>query len=85
MQPASEGSNDNMLEAVAEVTDFDSEHVQIRTEDRIVLLRNTDCFLNATQIIMLAKRDKNERRTIFDKMKMYTTIDMRKPDLHIER
>lgn len=74
-----------MLEAVAEVTDFDSEHVQIRTEDRIVLLRNTDCFLNATQIIMLAKRDKNERRTIFDKMKMYTTIDMRKPDLHIER
>lgn len=74
-----------MLEAVAEVTDFDSEHVQIRTEDRIVLLRNTDCFLNATQIIMLAKRDKNERRAIFDKMKMYTTIDMRKPDLHIER
>lgn len=74
-----------MLEAVAEVTDFDSEHVQIRTEDRIVLLRNTDCFLNATQIIMLAKRDKNERRTIFDKMKMYTTIDMRTPDLHIER
>lgn len=85
MKPASEGSNDNILEAVAEATDFDSEHVQIRIEDQIVLLRKTDGFLNATQITVLAKRDKNERRTILDKMKMYTKIDMKKSDIQIER
>lgn len=69
MKPASEGSNDNIPEAVVEVTDFDSEHVQMRVEDQIVLLRKTDCFLTATQIITLAEKDKNERKTILDKMK----------------
>ena len=78
MKPASEGSNDNIPEAVAEVTDFDSEHVHMKVEDQIVLLRKTDCFLNATQIITLAKKDKNERKTILDKMKKHTKVDARK-------
>ncbi len=60
------------------MTDFDSEHVQMRVEDQIVLLRKTDCFLNATQIITLAKKDKNERKTILDKMKKHTKVDVKK-------
>ena len=78
LKPASEGSNDNIPETVAEVTDFDSEHVQMRVEDQIVLLRKTDCFLNATQIITLAKKDRNERRIILDKMKKHTKVDVTK-------
>ena len=50
----------------------------MRFEDQIVLLRKTDYFLNATQILTLAKRDKNERRTILDKMKKHTKIDVKK-------
>ena len=79
MKPASKGSNDNNIpEAVSEVTDFDSEHVQMRAEDQIVLLRKKDCFLNATQIITLAEKDKNERKTILDKMKKHTKVDVGK-------
>ena len=43
-----------------------------------MLLRKTDCFLNATQIITLAKKDKNERKTILDKMKKHTKVDVKK-------
>ena len=78
MKPASEGSNDNIPEAVTEVTDVDFEHVQMRVEDQIVFLQKTDCFLNATQIITLAKKDKNERKTIFDKIKKHTKVDVKK-------
>lgn len=78
MKPASEGSNDNIPEAVAEVTDFGFEHVQMRVEDQIVLLRKTDCFLNATQIITLAGKDKNERRILLDKVKEHTKVDVKK-------
>lgn len=60
------------------MTGFDSEHVQMRVEDQIVLLRKTDCFLNATQIITLAEKDKNERKTILDKMKKHTKVDVKK-------
>ena len=78
LKPAWEGSKDNIPEAVAEVTDFDSEHVQMRVEDHIVLLRKTDCFLNATQIITLAGKDKNERRILLDKVKEHTKVDVKK-------
>jgi len=49
--------------SLAKVTDFDARHVQIMIEDKIVLMRKEDCFLNATQILALTKKDsiKNER------------------------
>lgn len=50
----------------------------MRVEDQIVLLRKTDCFLNATQIITLAKKDKNKRKIILDKMKKYTKVNVKK-------
>ncbi len=77
LKPASE-SNDNIPEAVAEVTDFDSEHVQMKVEDQIVLLRKTDCFLNVTQILNLAKKNTNERKTILNRMRKHTKVDVRK-------
>lgn len=71
-------SNDSILEVIAEVTGFDSKHVQIVVEDQTILLRKEDCFLNATQIIKLAKKDSNERKSILDKMKKHTKVDVKK-------
>ena len=59
------------------MTRFDSEHVHMRVEDQIVLLRITDCFLNATQIMRLAEKDKNERKVILHKMKKHTKVDVK--------
>ena len=50
----------------------------MRVEDQVVLLRKADCFLNATQIMTLAKKGKNKRRIILDKMKKHTQIDVKK-------
>ena len=73
-------SNDSIPEVIAEVTGFDSKHVQMIVEDQTILLRKEDCFLNATQIIKLAKKDSNERKSILDKMKKYTKVDVKKAD-----
>lgn len=73
-------SNGSIPEAIAEVTGFDSKHVQMVVEDQAILLRKEDCFLNATQIIKLAKKDSNERKSILDKMKKYTKVDVKKAD-----
>ena len=73
-------SNDSILEAIAEVTSFDSKHVQMIVEGQAILLRKEDCFLNATQIINLAKKDNNERKSILDKMKKRTKVDVKKAD-----
>ena len=72
--------NDSILEVIAEVTGFDSKHVQMVVEDQAILLRKEDCFLNATQIIKLAKKDSNERKSILDKMKKHTKVDVKKAD-----
>ena len=70
-------SNEKTPNRMAEVTNFDSEHVQMKVEDHIVLLRKKDCFLNTTQIIELANKDKNERNNLLDEMKKYTIIEIR--------
>jgi len=51
---------------------------QMRVEDQIVLLLKTDCFLNATQIITLAKKEKNERDVLLKKIKKHTKVDVKK-------
>lgn len=73
-------SNDSILKVIAEVTNFDSQHVQMIIEDQIILLRREDCFLNVTQIIKLAKKDSNKRKSILHKMKKHTKVDVRKAD-----
>ena len=49
----------------------------MRVEDQIVLLRITDCFLNVTQIMRLAEKDKNKRKVILHKMKKHIKVDVR--------
>jgi len=73
-------SDDSIPQVITEVTSFDSNHVQIIVEGQTILLRRGDCFLNATQIIKLAKKDKNERKRILDQMKKDTKVDVKKGD-----
>lgn len=73
-------SNDSIREVIAEVTGFDSKHIQIIIEDQVILLRKEDCFLNVTQIIKLAKKDSNKRKSILNKIKKYTKVDVKKAD-----
>ena len=42
---------------------------------QLVLMRKKDGFLNATQIITLAEKDKNRRKAILDKMRKHTEVD----------
>ena len=50
-------------------------------EDQTMLLRKEDCFLNATQIIKLAKKDKNARKVMLEKMKKHTKVDVKRFDV----
>ena len=71
-------SNNSIAEAIAEVTRFDSKHIQMIVEDQTIFLRKEDCFLNATQIIKLAKKDMNERHIILEDMKKHTKVDVKR-------
>ena len=51
----------------------------MRFEDKIVLLRKEDCFLNATQIIKLASKGKSERQKILTIIKKATNVDVHPP------
>ena len=42
-----------------------------------VLMRKEDGFLNATQIITLAEKDRNKRKTILERMKKHTNVDVK--------
>jgi len=65
------------------VIDFDTGHVQMRFEDKIILLRKDDCFLNATQIIKLASKSKSERQKILTMIKEATNVDVHPPSKSI--
>ena len=43
-----------------------------------VLMEKEDGFLNATQIITLAEKNKNERKTILERMKKHTNVDAKR-------
>ncbi len=59
------------------VVEGGSQYMQMKVKNRIVLLRKTDCFLNATQIIRLAEKDDNERKFILYRMKKFTHLDIK--------
>ncbi len=59
------------------VVEEGSQYVQMTVKGRIVFLRKTDGFLNATQIIRLAEKDDNERKVILDRMKKFTHLDIK--------
>ena len=41
-----------------------------------MVIEKEDCFLNVTQIIKLAKKDSNKRKSILNKMKKHTKVDV---------
>ena len=60
------------------MTEFDDQHVQMKVNGQQVLMRKEDGFFNATQIITLAEKDRNERKTILERMKKHTNVDVKK-------
>lgn len=54
--------------SLVKMTDFDARHVQIQIEDKTVLMRKEDCFLNATQILALTKKNPSERETLLQRL-----------------
>ena len=48
----------------------------MKVEDKIVLMRKEDCFLNATQIITLAQKNKAERQSILELIKKQTKVEV---------
>lgn len=58
------------------MTDFDAKHVQVKIDDKAVLMRKEDGFLNATQIISLAKKSESERGHILRLLERKTKVEM---------
>ena len=61
------------------MTDFDGRYVQIKINDKIMLMRKEDCLLNATQILALANTNINDRGSILRLMKEQTVIEQVSP------
>ena len=59
------------------VVEEGTQYVQMTVRGRIVFLRKTDGFLNATQIIRLAEKNDNERKVILQRMKKFTHLDIK--------
>ena len=58
------------------MTEFDARHVQIKVDGQLVLMRKEDGFLNATQIITLAKKKDSEREYILGRISLYTKVEV---------
>lgn len=65
--------------SLVKVTDFDARHVQIMIEDQIVLMRKEDCFLNATQILALTKKDSSENERLLQRMEQSIKVEVLPP------
>lgn len=65
--------------SLAKVTDFDARHVQIMIEDKIVLMRKEDCFLNATQILALTKKDSIKNERLLQRMEQSIKVEVFPP------
>lgn len=66
----------HVLTGLAQVTEFDARHVQMEVNGQRVLMRKEDGFLNATQIITLAKRNDSERKYILGLIKQKTKVEV---------
>lgn len=49
-----------------EVMKANREHVQMMVDDQIVLMREEDCTINATQLLKLSKKTISQQRKILD-------------------
>ncbi|KAI4122902.1 MAG: hypothetical protein LQ341_007256 [Variospora aurantia] len=67
---------DGKDEGTREVTDFDAGHIQMRIDNKTVLMRKEDCFLNATQILTLANKNASDRKYLISLVKEQTKIQV---------
>ncbi|KAL8652821.1 MAG: hypothetical protein Q9210_002458 [Variospora velana] len=74
-----EGTTDGKGEGTTKVTDFDARHIQMRFDDKTVLMRKEDCFLNATQILTLANKNASDRKYLMALIKEQTEIQVLPP------
>ena len=58
------------------MTEFDARHVQMEVNGQLVLMRKEDGFLNATQIITLAKKNDSERKYILGRINQNTKVEV---------
>lgn len=63
-------------EDVPKVTEFDARHIQMKVNNQLVLMRKEDDFLNATQIIMLAKKNNSECKYILGRINQNTKVEV---------
>ena len=61
------------------MTDFDARHVQIRIDDKIVLMRKEDCLLNATQILALTNMNSNDSERLLQRMEQSIKVEIVPP------
>ncbi|KAI4088993.1 MAG: hypothetical protein L6R37_008114 [Teloschistes peruensis] len=73
------GYLDDQNEGITEVTDFDARHIQLKIENKIILMRKEDCFLNATQILTLANKNDSNRKYLLSLMKKQTEVQVLPP------
>lgn len=59
--------------------DFDTRHVQIKIEDKTVLMRKEDCFLNATQILMLTNKSPSDSKHLLQLMERKIKVEILPP------
>ncbi|KAL9627276.1 MAG: hypothetical protein Q9164_007653, partial [Protoblastenia rupestris] len=64
------------FQVLTEVTVSDAQYVQITVDNKPVLMRKEDFFLNVTQIANLAGKNLSERQRLFGLLKKTTTVDV---------
>ena len=58
------------------MADADAEHLRLKLDKKVVLMRKKDCMINATQIISLAEKTPTERKYILGLLKKYTYVEI---------
>ena len=61
---------------LVKITNFDERHVQIKIDDKIVLMRNEDSFLNASQILTLANKNSSDSEHLLQLIKQIIKIEV---------
>ncbi|KAI4268409.1 MAG: hypothetical protein LQ337_007857, partial [Flavoplaca oasis] len=66
-----------LLDSTDEVVKANAEHLQMMIEGQVVLMRDVDCTINATQIIKLTGKTKDKRDQILRRLKTTKKVVLR--------
>ncbi len=61
------------------MTDFDGRYVQIKIDDKIVLMRKEDCLLNASQILTLTNKNFGDIEHLLQLMEQSIKVEVLPP------